>query len=294
MAGLLAAAWMAWQSAHEQSAAADAASAWKAALPTTRSDGLFITSEGCRECHAEQYASWHASFHRTMTQRATPKTVLADFEDATLELRGEGFRLTREGDEFWVEIVCAAGATNTEEPPESSPGERTKNRVVMTTGSHHFQLYWRATGQGNLLASLPFVYLVADQRLVSIEDAVLAPASPGGDSKWNETCIHCHSVGPNPNLNFAATSADSLVAELGISCERCHGAGEEHARRHRGCASRGKSRRPISPIPPSCCQPGWTIAHPPRYVANAIASSIGRMIGSNSARRAIVTSLAKS
>src|SRR4051812_38593332 len=32
-----------------------------------RVDG-YRSSDGCRACHPSQYASWHASYHRTMTQ----------------------------------------------------------------------------------------------------------------------------------------------------------------------------------------------------------------------------------
>src|SRR6266446_6334783 len=38
----------------------------------------YATSSACRACHAENYTSWHGSFHRTMTQVATPASRPAD------------------------------------------------------------------------------------------------------------------------------------------------------------------------------------------------------------------------
>jgi hypothetical protein len=38
-----------------------------AELPKPRSDG-FVGSARCRSCHPQAYESWHASWHRTMTQ----------------------------------------------------------------------------------------------------------------------------------------------------------------------------------------------------------------------------------
>ena len=35
----------------------------------------YVTSNSCRACHPGNYASWHASFHRTMTQVATPRDL---------------------------------------------------------------------------------------------------------------------------------------------------------------------------------------------------------------------------
>ena len=43
------------------------------------SDG-YVSSGRCAACHPAQYATWFGSFHRSMTQVATPETVLADFD----------------------------------------------------------------------------------------------------------------------------------------------------------------------------------------------------------------------
>ena len=32
----------------------------------------YVSSTACRACHPAQYDAWHGSFHRTMTQVATP------------------------------------------------------------------------------------------------------------------------------------------------------------------------------------------------------------------------------
>jgi len=40
--------------------------------PIEVTGGGYRSSDTCRACHPSQYASWHASYHRTMTQVATP------------------------------------------------------------------------------------------------------------------------------------------------------------------------------------------------------------------------------
>ncbi|MEM7311486.1 MAG: cytochrome c3 family protein, partial [Planctomycetota bacterium] len=64
------------------------------------------------------------------------------------------------------------------------------------------------------------------------------PDNPSWDSHrtvWNNNCIFCHNTGPRPGLVGSPLEAvfDSKTADLGISCESCHGPGEAHAEKHR-------------------------------------------------------------
>jgi hypothetical protein len=47
--------------------------------PVQVPDEGFVSSQTCRACHPSQYQSWHRSYHRTMTQVASPETVAASF-----------------------------------------------------------------------------------------------------------------------------------------------------------------------------------------------------------------------
>ena len=65
--------------------------------------GRFTSSNTCRACHPAQYASWHTSYHRTMTQVAGPETVVADFDSVTVaHVHGRAMTLERRGREFWA------------------------------------------------------------------------------------------------------------------------------------------------------------------------------------------------
>jgi hypothetical protein len=101
----------------------------------------YAGSGACRSCHPNEYASWKKSFHRTMTQAVTDKTVLADFDDVELPWDGRVYRVFREGDRFFVDV-----------PRIGTLGEKESERmvrpVVMSTGSHHQQLYWYPLKEG--------------------------------------------------------------------------------------------------------------------------------------------------
>ncbi len=48
----------------------------------------YVTSNSCRSCHPGNYASWHTSFHRTMTQVATPATLIPKASGEELTFAG--------------------------------------------------------------------------------------------------------------------------------------------------------------------------------------------------------------
>ncbi|MGE3510573.1 MAG: hypothetical protein AB7N65_17005, partial [Vicinamibacterales bacterium] len=106
-----------------------------------REDG-FVSSDVCKACHPSQYSSWHASFHRTMTQVATPATAIPDFNGVTIDaVHGRPMHLRQKGAELWAEF----DDPDSPEPPEHRP--RVERRVTLITGSHNQQIFWYGTGQ---------------------------------------------------------------------------------------------------------------------------------------------------
>ena len=223
--------------------------------PTPRDSGLpgpleeadFTSSNACRACHPAQYASWHDSYHRTMTQTATEDTVLADWEALKLEDRGFTTRLFREENEFWAELPDPLWHQD-KSPERPSTPPLIKARVVMTTGSHHLQNYWiRRPTEGTAyldsfdngaLVQLPWVWIIEDGRWSPVQDSFLTPPSPHTEppAVWNTSCHLCHSVAPEPRFN--GQGFDTRVAELGVACEACHGPGQAHAEANRSPARR--------------------------------------------------------
>jgi predicted CXXCH cytochrome family protein len=206
----------------------------KQALPRMNAASSFASSSQCRECHPQEYSSWHASYHRQMTQVAQPKSVLGTFDGAEVEEGGLIHRMIRQGEELWVETRPASSSGQ----PTTDLRPAEKRRVVMTTGAHHMQIYWAPSGTGNLLDELPVIF-IRDERSgkstwAPLEASYLSPSPPGLSSKthWNTGCILCHATGGAPVLDEAGAT-NSRVAELGIACEACHGPGERHVRLNR-------------------------------------------------------------
>src|SRR5687767_15997025 len=97
--------------------------------PRTDASPSFVGSNACRTCHPAEHASFSRTFHRTMTQDALPRNVLATMDGRILERRGD-------------EVFAS------------------DKRVVLLTGSHREQTYWVHGERKGELRLLPWVWLV--------------------------------------------------------------------------------------------------------------------------------------
>ena len=136
-------------------------------LPQVSNNGGFVSSNACRSCHPKEHASWHQSFHRTMTQAADERSIQAPFDHIELSSRGRTYQLERREDEFWVNLVDPdlekAHFVRGLDPNDIPNPPRVWRPVVMTTGSHHLQGYWVPSQKGLALHQFPFhVAVLAD------------------------------------------------------------------------------------------------------------------------------------
>lgn len=185
----------------------------------------YVSSKTCRVCHPGEYASWHATYHRTMTQVADSGAIMGDFEDCELHLEHLTFQLGHAGDQYWVDI-------HDRQEPHRAPVRR---RIVLTTGSHHRQWVWMETGETRKLQALPFIYLKDQQRWVPHTAAFIHPPDnppPGEKGLWNIMCLNCH-VTAGRTRPTANEQMDTHVAEFGIACEACHGPAKQHVQAFR-------------------------------------------------------------
>jgi hypothetical protein len=209
------------------------------ARPKEPRTSMYVGSGACRGCHPSEHASWSRTWHRTMTQDATTRTVLAPLDGEHLDARD---------DVVYVKM---------------KDGDR---RVVLTTGSHREQTYWYAD-KSDELALTPFVWLVREKRFVPRRDAFLTPPDREVPSpRWNSSCIACHAVAGEPGRD--KRSFDTRAAELGVACEACHGPGASHVERHRDPVERYMQHASKRADP--------TIVHPRRLPPSLSAAVCGQ------------------
>jgi predicted CXXCH cytochrome family protein len=209
-----------------------------------------VSSETCAKCHADHYESWYRTYHRSMTREATPENVKGDFDNAVYDYRGQKTWLTREGNAFFMKTIDPGWELQRIRVGDRAdligPPRYTKLRVHRTVGSHWLQEYMHRDANGKY-NRLPVLYHIGEKRWVHSHGAFVAPESIDfwGLSRrfaWNDTCLYCHNTGPvkNPVFGFRGEviGYKTEVAELGISCEACHGPGAEHVRLNQNPARR--------------------------------------------------------
>lgn len=192
-------------------------SEYEASLPIIGGTEGYAGSESCRECHVDQFQSWHRSYHRTMTQLPSPDSVKASFDNVTLTNNRTEIFLSHRGGEYWARFS------------NIDSGEALEVRMGLVTGSHHMQVFWVPEGSGNLQIGFPFTWLIPEQRWVPRNSTFIRPPDMAHRSEaWNIVCSRCHTTGVEPHVDMAARRIETRVAELGISCEACHGPAKHH------------------------------------------------------------------
>lgn len=203
------------------------------ATPRDLHEIAFVGSAQCRRCHADHYASWHDTFHRTMTQEA--EAAVGDFDGGRAAYFGWRAEMTREAEGLTITTTAPDGASE-------------RVRVDRTVGSHRYQQY--LAREGDEWFRLPWAWHVEERRWFHMNGAFLTPDPELASgharredherhvTRWNDNCVFCHNVAPNPGRvgarfdtpNFETPRFETTVAELGVACEACHGPGAEHAR----------------------------------------------------------------
>ena len=186
----------------------------------------YVSSDSCRACHPGNYASWHDSYHRTMTQVADPANIPAAMDRLERSFDGWDYRVELREGKYFVRKRNQADAAR---------GWLDPQQIVLLTGSHHLKIFWLETGAGRTLVQFPFAYLVKEQLWAPVVQTFLLPPDAKNfyaAGEWNGACMDCH-VTQGRSRFVEGDKFDSLVSEFGIACESCHSEGAEHIARNR-------------------------------------------------------------
>lgn len=198
----------------------------------------YVTSRACQACHPQQYGTWRGSYHRTMTQLATPASVAPPPVPVGFEYV-HNYAVMQRGDRLWVASDDPSWAAAGAMPYDAKTRPTIQRPVVLTTGSHHEQVFWFSTGQKSKLGLFPFVYRIHDEEWLPYWAVFLQPDQPPTEivGRWNYVCSRCHTTNARPGI-ASPDDMDTQVSEWGIACEACHGPAGEHVSVNRNPARR--------------------------------------------------------
>ena len=112
----------------------------------------YLSSNACKSCHPQQHASWHQSYHSTMTQQVSPDAVVAPDDHIHLKSRGREFEWERRRDEYWVTMPDPDWESDRmaygKRLDANSTPPTVSRKIMLLTGSHLLQTYWVLSFEG--------------------------------------------------------------------------------------------------------------------------------------------------
>ena len=180
----------------------------------------YIGPEACKTCHLDNYEGFIQTAHHITSRLPDAHSIDGDFDAEA------AFMWTRNPN-LWFEMsVRDDGFYQTANIWQDNELREHSERIDIVTGSGKIgqtYLYWK----GDRLFQLPVSYWAASGKWIN------SPGYLDGkavfDRQVGPRCLECHAT------YFEAESYERNVYGqggfmLGISCERCHGPGAEHAR----------------------------------------------------------------
>ncbi len=179
----------------------------------------YVGSIVCAECHQSEMQAWTGSDHDLAMEKATPETVLGDFQNAVFSHLGVETRFFQRGDSFFVRTEGPSGK------PETF-------HVQYTFGVRPLQQYLVPFSDGRV-QTLTVAWDTEKNRWFSLYPGErIRPDDwlhwTKGGMNWNYMCAECHSTNLKKNFDLETNTYHTTFSEIDVSCESCHGPGSRH------------------------------------------------------------------
>ena len=177
----------------------------------------------CLSCHRDK-ASFEGTAHRLTMQHPSRATVAGHFGPGQNVLRTPNPNL------YFHMNADSAGFTQTAVLKNGRDSTTRTERFALVSGVRKGQsyLYWA----GNQLYQLPVSYWASLGKWINSPGYI--DGSMNFDRGISPRCFECHSTWIQQVMDPGASNRyDTTGAILGITCERCHAAGQEHVARER-------------------------------------------------------------
>jgi tetratricopeptide (TPR) repeat protein len=180
-------------------------------------------SKRCRTCHPAFYKKWATSHHGTALQPFTAAfaATLAP-DDRTFHIEKADYRVVLAGQDSYIEEKSAGGV------------KKLPLQQVMGGKNTYFFLTPMERGR---LQTAPLAYDIPTKKWydVAASGVRMHGGTPDAPLSWtdplftfNTSCFNCHVSQIQTNYDLASDTYRTLWSEPGITCETCHGPGDEH------------------------------------------------------------------
>jgi Tfp pilus assembly protein PilF len=209
--------------------ATDSGSAGPVAGNSTNNPGSpYAGSSECRECHSSFYQKWAPSHHGLAMQPFTPAFARAELTASSAPVTIGKYKYKYQAD------VLGATGRIWEQGPE---GAKSYPMAHAMGGRNVY--YFLTPAERGRLQVLPIAYDVRKKEWFDTTASAIRHFRDRPDEalNWreqpltfNSSCHACHVSQISPNYDLETDTYHTTWHEPGISCETCHGPGEEHVR----------------------------------------------------------------
>ncbi len=180
--------------------------------------------EACFECHAAADSAWGGSGHDLAMQIPGPKTITADFDNATFTHFGVTSTFYRAGNKYMVRT-------------DGPDGSLADYEIAYVFGYYPIEQFLILFPDGRLQAlNVCWDTHSVDEGGQRWFHLYPDDETPAGDlfhwtgmlQNWNYMCSECHSTDLRREYDAEHDTYTTAWSELNVSCEACHGLGSRH------------------------------------------------------------------
>ena len=182
----------------------------------------YTGTDSCISCHQTQYQSWQGSHHDMSMRHANNESVLGNFNQVSVNHKGQTYLFYKKADEYWVQMVDA-------------DGQQKHYKISYTFGYTPLQQYMVEFNDGRIQL-IPFAW---DSRKKDVGGQRWFHLYPELDKfdefywtnvgqNWNFMCADCHSTNVKKRFDVSKNTYQSSWVDINVGCEACHGPASEH------------------------------------------------------------------
>ncbi len=184
----------------------------------------YVGGETCRTCHASEYTAWQGSHHDLAMQPANEKTVLGNFDNASLTQFGVTSSFYKKNDGFMVRTEGPDGKLHEYQISYTFGVDPLQQYLVEFPGGRMQALSLAWDARPKQQGGQRWFHLYPDEKIA--HDDELHWTRPS--QNWNTMCAECHSTQLEKNYDPVASTFKTRWSEIDVSCEACHGPGSDH------------------------------------------------------------------
>ncbi|MCA9138848.1 MAG: hypothetical protein KDB00_18885 [Planctomycetales bacterium] len=187
----------------------------------------FVGADACQECHESRHASFTHTAHYRTSARASRASIAGSFEDGKNEMKTGSpfvsFKMIERDARLFQSV--------------SFYGWQCDVPMDIVTGSSKL-------GQSYLFWHDDALFQTSVSYVTSVDDWTNSPGYPDGYATYSRPvtarCLECHTTWADVREAPNHFTPESVI--YGISCERCHGPGQQHVQYHQANPSEKTSR----------------------------------------------------